>query len=122
MADTSSSSSTPEASMSDGQGPARPVPPGVASRTRGQSMPATGTGTGTAAGATARYRMTAWRAACGVCWAGWTVVLAVAAVITVASGNIAGFLACAVLAGLAGWYDYRIWSCQARRLTLFIIF
>jgi hypothetical protein len=120
MADTSSSSSTPEASMSDGQGPARPVPPGVASRTRGQSMPATGTGT--AAGATARYRMTAWRAACGVCWAGWTVVLAVAAVITVASGNIAGFLACAVLAGLAGWYDYRIWSCQARRLTLFIIF
>jgi hypothetical protein len=122
MTDSSNSSYLPEAGMAGGQGPARPVPPGVASRTPGQSVPATGTAAGTAAGATARYRMTAWRAACGVCWAGWTFVFAVAAILAVGSGNILGFLASAVLAGLAGWYDYRIWSCQARRLTLFIIF
>jgi hypothetical protein len=27
-----------------------------------------------------------------------------------------------ILAGLAGWYDYRIWTLKARRLTMFIIF
>jgi hypothetical protein len=69
-----------------------------------------------------RYRMTPWRVVCGVCWALWTVLFAVGAIITVAHGNILGFLVGAVLAGLAGWYDYRIWNRQARRLTLFIIF
>jgi hypothetical protein len=46
----------------------------------------------------------------------------VGAIAAVASGNVFGFLVGAALAGLAGWYDYRIWICQARRLTLFIIF
>jgi hypothetical protein len=83
-----------------------------------QFIPTTGS---EAAGSAVRYKMTTWRMVCGLCWALWTTLFAVGAIAAVASGNVFGFLVGAVLAGLAGWYDYRIWSCQARRLTLFII-
>lgn len=63
--------------------------------------------------------MTGYRIACGINWAFWTVVFTVG-VFTV-PGIGAKFL-CLVLAGLSGWYDYRIWALKARRLTLFIIF
>ena len=67
-------------------------------------------------------RMTGWRVTCGICWAFWTVVLTVSAFASLGAGNFGAFLVAAVLAGLAGWYDYRIWALKARRLTLFIIF
>lgn len=67
-------------------------------------------------------RMTGWRVACGVCWGLWTVLFGVGAIVGLSQGSIGTFLLGAVLAGLAGWYDYRIWTLKARRLTLFIIF
>jgi hypothetical protein len=66
--------------------------------------------------------MTGWRVACGVCWGLWTVLFGVGAIVGLSQGSIGTFLLGAVLAGLAGWYDYRIWTLKARRLTLFIIF
>ena len=67
-------------------------------------------------------RMTGWRIACGICWAFWTLLLTIGAFASLGQGNVGSFLLAAVLAGLAGWYDYRIWALKARRLTLFIIF
>ncbi len=67
-------------------------------------------------------RMTGWRITCGICWALWTVLLSVSALVSLAHANFGTFLIAGILAGLAGWYDYRIWSLKARRLTLFIIF
>jgi hypothetical protein len=67
-------------------------------------------------------RMTAYRVVCGINWAFWTVVLTIAAFIGIGHGSVGAGLTSLVLAGLAGWYDYRIWALKARRLTLFIIF
>jgi len=67
-------------------------------------------------------RMTGWRITCGICWALWTLLLAVSALVSLAHASFGSFLLAGVLAGLAGWYDYRIWALKARRLTLFIIF
>jgi len=67
-------------------------------------------------------RMTGWRIACGICWAFWTLLFTIGAFASLAQGNVGSFLLAAALAGLTGWYDYRIWALKARRLTLFIIF
>lgn len=67
-------------------------------------------------------RMTGWRITCGICWALWTALFTIGAFAGLAQGNIGSFLLAGILAGLAGWYDYRIWALKARRLTLFIIF
>ena len=57
----------------------------------------------------------------GLPWAGWTALLTVAAFIGLFSGQIVGGLFALVLAALAGRYDYRIWTWQARRLLFFIL-
>lgn len=67
-------------------------------------------------------RMTGWRITCGICWALWTLLFTVSALVSLAHASFGSFLLAGVLAGLAGWYDYRIWALKARRLTLFIIF
>jgi len=67
-------------------------------------------------------RMTGWRVACGICWAFWTLVLAISFIVGLSSGSAGSALICLVLAALAGWYDYRIWALKARYLSLFIIF
>jgi hypothetical protein len=67
-------------------------------------------------------RMTPYRVVCGICWAVWTLAFAIGAIASLVNGNIGTFFLAAVLGGLAGWYDYRIWSLKARRLTLFLIF
>jgi hypothetical protein len=67
-------------------------------------------------------RMTGWRIACGICWAFWTLLFSIGALVSLAHGGFGSFLVGGILAGLAGWYDYRIWTLRARRLTLFIIF
>ena len=67
-------------------------------------------------------RMTGWRITCGICWALWTLLFTVSALVSLAHASFGTFLLAGVLAGLAGWYDYRIWTLKARRLTLFIIF
>lgn len=67
-------------------------------------------------------RMTGWRITCGICWALWTLMFSVGALVSLAHASFGSFLIAGILAGLAGWYDYRIWALKARRLTLFIIF
>lgn len=67
-------------------------------------------------------RMTGWRITCGICWAFWTLLFTIGAFASLGQGNVGSFLLAGVLAGLAAWYDYRIWALKARRLTLFIIF
>jgi hypothetical protein len=42
--------------------------------------------------------------------------------VILSQGSVGPFLLGLVLAGLAGWYDYRIRALKARRLMLFIIF
>lgn len=67
-------------------------------------------------------RMTGWRVICGICWAAWTLLFSIGAFVSLAHGGFGSFLVGGILAGLSGWYDYRIWTLRARRLTLFIIF
>jgi hypothetical protein len=67
-------------------------------------------------------RMTGYRIACGICWALWTLLFTIGAFTSFATGSAGTGLLGLVLAGLAGWYDYRIWALKARRLTFFLIF
>jgi hypothetical protein len=67
-------------------------------------------------------RMTPYRVVCGICWAVWTLLFGVSALVSLSQGGIGTFFIAGALAGLAGWYDLRIWTLKARRLTLFIIF
>ena len=67
-------------------------------------------------------RMTGWRITCGICWAAWTLLFGISALLSLAHASFGTFFLAGILAGLAGWYDYRIWALKARRLTLFIIF
>jgi hypothetical protein len=67
-------------------------------------------------------RMTGWRITCGICWAFWTLLFGIGALVSLSHGGFGSFLVGGILAGLAGWYDYRIWTLKAQRLTLFIIF
>lgn len=66
--------------------------------------------------------MTGWRIICGICWAFWTLLFGIGALVSLSHGGFGTFLVGGILAGLTGWYDYRIWTLKARRLTLFIIF
>ena len=57
----------------------------------------------------------------GLLWAGWTALLTIAGFAGLFGGQVlAGLLALAA-AGVAGHYDYRIWTWQARRLLFLII-
>jgi hypothetical protein len=67
-------------------------------------------------------QMTGWRTTCGICWALWTLVFGIGALVSLAHASFGSFLVAGIRAGLAGWYDYRIWTLKARRLTIFIIF
>ena len=105
-----------------------PGPPSVAegwqaSGRSASALPAqTGVRSEAARAAPARYKMTPWRVICGLCWGLWTAGFTVAAFASLSGGQFGTFLGGAVLGGLAGWYDYRIWTGRARRLTLFLIF
>jgi hypothetical protein len=57
----------------------------------------------------------------GLLWLAWTVLLATAGFVSLAAGQVLGGLLALVLAGLAGRYDYRIWTWRARRLVFLII-
>jgi hypothetical protein len=57
----------------------------------------------------------------GLLWLAWTVLLATAGFVGLAAGQVLGGLLALVLAGLAGRYDYRIWTWRARRLVFLII-
>ncbi|MBF6589731.1 MAG: hypothetical protein IVW57_04270 [Ktedonobacterales bacterium] len=67
-------------------------------------------------------KMTFKRAACGILWTLYTLLLAFN-VSRLTEGPVdSTTVVFAVLAFLCGWYAYRIWTFQARRLVFFIIF
>jgi hypothetical protein len=51
----------------------------------------------------------------------WTALLAIGGFVVLFGGQILGGLVVLILAAIAGRYDYRIWTWQARRLLFFII-
>jgi hypothetical protein len=65
-------------------------------------------------------RMTPFRVICGILWLAIAVGFGVGAIDNLASGTVGEGLVGLVIAGLAGWYDYRIWTLKARRLFFII--
>ncbi len=65
-------------------------------------------------------RMTPFRVVCGIVWGVISVAFGVGAIYNLVQPAIGEFLLGAVISGLAGWYDYRIWTLKARRLFLLI--
>jgi hypothetical protein len=61
------------------------------------------------------------RALYGLLWAGWTALLVIGGFVGLFSDQILGGLVAVMLGVLAGWYDFRIWTWQARRLWFLII-
>jgi hypothetical protein len=65
-------------------------------------------------------RMTPFRVVCGILWLAIALGFGVAALYNLAGGAIGEGLVGLVIAFLAGWYDYRIWTLKARRLFFII--
>jgi hypothetical protein len=65
-------------------------------------------------------RMTVFRVICGLVWGVLAIGFVFGAVYNLVHPNIVQFVFGAAFAGLAGWYDYRIWTLKARRLFLII--
>ena len=61
------------------------------------------------------------RAFYGSVWTFYTLVFIIGGLFAVGGGHPLG-LVCLLLGGLCGWYAYRIWTWQARTLTLILIF
>lgn len=61
------------------------------------------------------------RAFYGLMWVIWTLVLTVAGFSLMGSGSAGTGLIALVLAVLAGWYDYKIWTYRAKWLMFLII-
>jgi hypothetical protein len=62
------------------------------------------------------------RLLCGIWWALGTAIFAISAVISLFGGHFLQFLGAGAMAGLIGWYDYRIWTFKAKWLMFLIIF
>ena len=62
-------------------------------------------------------KFTVWRALCGLCWLFWTFVFVLVTFAAPGAWHVGGF----ILAVLSGFYDWRIWTRRARRLTLFVV-
>jgi hypothetical protein len=65
-------------------------------------------------------RMTAWRVICGILWAVISLGFGIGAIYNIVNADWGEFAFGAVISGLAGWYDYRIWTLKARRLWFII--
>lgn len=62
------------------------------------------------------------RVLCGIWWALGTAICAISALISLFGGHFLQFLGAGAIAGLIGWYDYRIWTFKAKWLMFLIIF
>jgi hypothetical protein len=67
-----------------------------------------------------RVRMTPFRVICGILWLAIAIAFGVGAIYNLANGTVGEGRFGLVIAGLAGWYDYRIWTLKARRLFFII--
>jgi hypothetical protein len=65
-------------------------------------------------------RMTPFRVLCGILWAAIAIGFAIGGIDNAAAGNWGELAGGLIIAGLAGWYDYRIWTLKARRLWFII--
>jgi hypothetical protein len=65
-------------------------------------------------------RMTPFRVVCGILWLAIAVGFGIGAIYNLANGTAGEGLVGLVIAALAGWYDYRIWTLKARRLFFII--
>jgi len=65
-------------------------------------------------------RMTGYRIFCGIFWGVVAVAFGIGAIANLVHPDLGEALIGLVIALLAGWYDYRIWTLQARRLWFFI--
>lgn len=70
----------------------------------------------------ARPRYTTRRLLCGIWWALGTAICGISAIVSLFAGHFLQFLGAAAIAGLIGWYDYRIWTFKAKWLMFLIIF
>jgi hypothetical protein len=84
----------------------------------GQNMQA-GPGTGPVP---LRPRYSARRVLCGAWWALGTLLFAISALISLFGGHFLQFLGAMAIAGLVGWYDYRVWTFKTKWLMFLIIF
>jgi len=57
---------------------------------------------------------------CGILWGAVALVFGIGAIYNVSHNTWGEVAFGAVIAALAGWYDYRIWTLKARRLWLVI--
>jgi hypothetical protein len=65
-------------------------------------------------------KMTGYRIACGLCWAFWTFLLWAAMLFS--DPGVAGGIWLFFLGALAAYYDWRIWTRRAKRLSFILIF
>jgi hypothetical protein len=66
-------------------------------------------------------RMTVFRAICGIVWGAIAIGFGIGVIVNISGHGSAGdIIVGIVIAVLAGWYDYRIWTLKARRLFLII--
>ena len=98
--------------------PGGPQPPAYQPQHGGQRLGA-GNGPG---GTLSRPRYSARRVLCGIWWALGTAICAISALISLFGGHFPQFLGAGAIAGLIGWYDYRIWTFKAKWLMFLIIF
>jgi len=68
------------------------------------------------------HKMTFKRAACGVVWSVYTLLATMFALSLAVSGPINAVLFVLVIAFFCGWYAYRIWTFQAKRLVFLVVF
>jgi hypothetical protein len=60
------------------------------------------------------------RKICGVIWAVIAIICGAGGVAEITIGNTGGAVVSLVIAVLAGWYDYRVWTFRARLLVLIL--
>ena len=65
-------------------------------------------------------RLSGVRISCGIIWAVIALICAAGGVGELTIGNTGGAILSFVIAAGSAWYDFRVWTCRARRLSLII--
>jgi hypothetical protein len=114
------SQNLPEDRTADG---ARRAQPGTAASAAGAQSPGKNAKEERDTGQTLlRPHYSVRRVLCGAWWALGTLLFGISALISLFGGHFLQFLGAAALAGLVGWYDYRVWTFKAKWLMFLIIF
>lgn len=98
--------------------PSDPQPPAYQPQRGGQRLGADNSLGGTLS----RPHYSTRRILCGIWWALGTAICTISALISLFGGHFLQFLGAGAIAGLIGWYDYRIWTFKAKWLMFLIVF